>query len=104
MSIPKGATLYNVYNQYYYRGTRPDLEVFMDGEWQPSVLEPCNDKFVPAANRVEQPAVARDDVEAMVAALRPLLDSTVYEGDVRLVCAAALDAGYRKFEIVEEDV
>lgn len=45
-----------------------------------------------------------EDIDVMVKTISALVGSSVYEGDVRLVCAAVRDAGYRKFEIVEEDV
>jgi hypothetical protein len=40
----------------------------------------------------------------MVKAVLGKLGSSVSECSVRDICAAALDLGYRKFEIVEEDV
>lgn len=83
-----------------YEFIYPDLK---GAEWSRNIGEPL---CLPLIPRGEQAVVIQrdDSVEAMVEALKPLLDSSIYEGDVRLVCAAALDAGYRKFEIVEEDV
>lgn len=40
----------------------------------------------------------------MVNTVKVLCGESIYIGDVRLVCAAILDAGYSRFEIVEEDV
>ena len=56
------------------------------------------------ADRKKEEEKREAEMEQMVRDVSVFLDSSIYEGDVRIVCAAALDACYRKFEIVEEDV
>ena len=43
---PDGATKYNLTNGYYSKGDRPDLMIYMDGEWTDSVLMQKNENFV----------------------------------------------------------
>lgn len=94
--------------QVFYRSIRPDGYEFIypgmkGAEWSRNTGEPICLPLIPSGEQAVQIQLG-DDVDAMVEDLKPLLDSTLNEGDVRLVCAAALDAGYSKFEIVEEDV
>lgn len=56
------------------------------------------------ADRKKEEAKREAEMEQMVRDVSVFLPSGIYAGDIRLVCAAALDACYRKFEIVEEDV
>ncbi|MNR34677.1 hypothetical protein D3C85_1524720 [compost metagenome] len=56
------------------------------------------------ADRNKEQAKREAEMERMVRDVSVFLPNSMYPGDIRLVCAAALDACYRKFEIVEEDV
>lgn len=67
------------------------------------VAESCR-AILDEADRKKEQAKREAEMEQMVRDVSVFLDSSIYEGDVRMVCAAALDACYRKFEIVEEDV
>lgn len=45
-----------------------------------------------------------EELARMVKTVSAITGSSVYINDIRWVCAALIDAGYRKFEIVEDDV
>lgn len=49
-------------------------------------------------------AKRKAELDHMVCEVSVLLGNSIKLADVRFVCASALDLGYRKFEIVEEDV
>ena len=48
---PEGADKYNTHNDLFYKGERPDLQVFMNEQWKPSAIIKSNELFVyrPAA-------------------------------------------------------
>lgn len=56
------------------------------------------------ADRKKEAAKREAEMEQMVRDVSVFLPSSMCYGDIRLVCAAAIDACYRKFEIVEENV
>lgn len=72
-------------------------------EYGADVASTCRD-ILYEADRKKEAEKREAEMEQMVRDVSVFLDSSIYEGDVRMVCAAALDACYRKFEIVEEDV
>lgn len=43
---PEGADKYNTRNDLFYKGERPDLQVFTRGQWKPSALIKSNECFV----------------------------------------------------------
>ena len=43
---PEGADKYNTHNDLFYKGERPDLQVFMDEQWKPSVIMKRNELFM----------------------------------------------------------
>lgn len=43
---PEGADKYNTHNGCFYRGNRPNLQIYDDGKWRESRILPKNEKFV----------------------------------------------------------
>lgn len=108
MNIPKGATRYNTFNQYYYKGERPKLQVFIDDEWCFSALEECNDKyFLPIQDGEKQ--VRSNKIDQREQTRQAIIDLAAKQcglsGDsIRQLATVLAAEGYRKFEIVEEEV
>ena len=43
---PEGADKYNTHNNLFYKGERPDLQVFIHEKWMPSAIIKSNELFV----------------------------------------------------------
>ena len=43
---PEGADKYNTYNNLFYKGAQPDLQVFTRGQWKRSVFVKSDERFV----------------------------------------------------------
>lgn len=43
---PEGADKYNTYNNLFYKGAQPDLQVFTRGQWKHSVFAKSDERFV----------------------------------------------------------
>lgn len=45
-TAPEGADKYNTYNNLFYKGVQPDLQVFTRRQWKQSVFVKSDERFV----------------------------------------------------------
>jgi hypothetical protein len=92
---------YRDISAYGYEFTYPDLK---NWTWMRNMGEPLCVPLIPRGEQPQPDLHEAEDLEQMVETVSAITGSSVYINDIRWVCAALIDAGYRKFEIVEDDV